>query len=481
MNNYTSINFFDPQVWQSVMLIGILFASLIAANILKARIPVLGKLLIPNAVLGGIILLIVAYICQLTTGTNLFNMEVFSNGTGISTLEVLTYHCLAIGFIAMTLRPTADNKEDKKKRATAIINTGIATIGTYMIQAILGIGVTVLAAMTINKELASGSGVLLCFGYGQGTGQALNIGKNFDTTLGTSIYSSMGLALAATGFLSACLVGVPYLNLLRKKGLIDPVKEVSGKTMKMEDIQTADEVPMNESVDKMSIQIAVVAMVYMMAYGMMYLIGNVLLGEGSSMLGTIYGFNFLFGVIAAVIYKAFVSMLRRKKQIRREYLNAFLLNRISGFAFDLMIVSGICAIQISKITGLLGIILILSVIGAVITFIYQRFVTHKLFPEYEHYQFLAFFGMLTGTASTGMILLREADPDLKTPVSSNMVYQNLPAMVLAIPLLFIASSLTGNAGDMSNTLKMLALVVAIFVVLNVVLFRSFLFKKKNRK
>ena len=35
--------------------------------------------------------------------------------------------------------------------------------------------------------------------------------------------------------------------------------------------------------------------------------------------------------------------------------------------------------------------------------------------------------MLTGTASTGMILLREIDGSYRTPASENLVYQSLPA------------------------------------------------------
>ena len=102
-----------------------------------------------------------------------------------------------------------------------------------------------------------------------------------------------------------------------------------------------------------------------------------------------------------------------------------------------------------------------------------------LFPKYEHAQFFAFFGMLTGTASTGMMLLREADPNLKTPASDNLVYQNFPAIILGFPLLLLAGKITGSALDLSVTVKMLALLVLAFIVLNLFLFRSFIFKKKK--
>ena len=474
---YTTVNFYDTSVWRSILLTSVLLLSLLAANIIKRRVPFFKNSLIPNSVLGGLLLLIASGICYLVKGDYLFNLDLFSkDGSGINILETLTYHCLAIGFIAMTLRPVG--KGSRKDRTREILNSGVSTICTYLLQGIFGIGVT-LAAAKILKGFASGSGILLSFGYGQGTGQALNIGKNFDKTLGTSSYASFGLAMAALGFLTASIVGVIYLNYLRRKHKIDPAKESRGADLSADLVQTKDELPMNESVDKLSLQAALVALSYLLAYGMMYLLGNVVLGEGTSLIGTIYGFNFIFGVLAAVIVKGVLNFFRKRDIIHHEYTNTFLMNRISGAAFDIMIVSGICAIQLHVLSGYWLVILLLGIIGAAVTFFYLRFVSKKLFPAYEHEQFLAFFGMLTGTASTGMILLREADPDLKTPVSENLVYQNFPAIILGLPVLLIAGNLTANAGNISNTLLMWGLIILAFIVLNLFLFRSLIFKKKK--
>ena len=478
MDTYTTVSFFESGVWRSIMLTGILLLSLLVANMLKRKIPFLKKSLIPNSVLGGIILLIISSICYFVSGKYLFNLNLFSsNGSGIRTLEILTYHCLAIGFIAMTLRPM--KKASGGKRAVEILNSGISTICTYMLQGIAGIIITVLAAFAISG-FAPGSGILLAFGYGQGTGQALNIGKNFDNALGTSSYSSYGLAIAALGFLTASIVGVIYLNYLRRKGKLEIRNASKAEALTVFDVQNPDEPEMNESIDKLSMQCAFVAISYMIAYGMMYLLGNVILGKGSNLTGTIYGFNFIFGVLSAVIVKAVLNLLRKKQVVKHQYTNTFLLNRISGFAFDIMIVSGICAIQIHLIIEYWWVILLLGVAGAILTFLYLKYVTRKLFPAYQHEQFLAFFGMLTGTASTGMILLREADPDLKSPVSENLVYQNFPAIILGFPLLLIAGRITTKAASVTTALVMLAIIFAIFVILNIVLFRTFIFKRKKK-
>ena len=147
-----------------------------------------------------------------------------------------------------------------------------------------------------------------------------------------------------------------------------------------------------------------------------------------------------------------------------EYTNNFLLTRASNFFFDLMVVSGIAAIRLGILEDYWGVMLILGVVGLVITYVYVYYVCRKLFPAYAQQQFLAMFGMLTGTASTGVILLREIDGDFKTPVSDNLVYQNFPAIIFGLPLMFIA------AAAPENPVGTLMIAVAFFAVLNIILF-----------
>jgi len=83
------------------------------------------------------------------------------------------------------------------------------------------------------------------------------------------------------------------------------------------------------------------------------------------------------------------------------------------------------------------------------------------------------YGMLTGTASTGTILLREIDGDFKTPASDNMVYQNFPAIVFGFPIMLLAT-----AAPVRPVLVTILLVL-FFLVMNVILFRSKIFGKKK--
>ena len=457
-------NFWDSSVWGVIMIFAFLLGALLAGNSLKRKIPFLKNSLIPASVLGGTILIIIAAIYKGVTGEVMFDTELF-NGAGTAYLEMITYHTLALGFIASTLK--ISNSHLNKQRTVEIVNTGITTVATYLIQGIFGLAITMIAALVL-KDFFAAAGMILPFGYGQGTGQAMNYGNIYETEYGFVGGKSFGLTIAALGFLSASFGGVIHLNIMNKKGKLN----IKGNkdALNTELVEGNDEVPMQESLDKMSIQIALVFTAYGLTYLVMHLLGLLIPGMKS----TIYGFNFLLGVLCATLVKFATRLLRKKNIMHREYINNFLLTRTGNFFFDVMIVSGIAAIRLDILEKYWGIALIIGGAGLVVTYVYNRIVAKVLFKDYTEEQFLAMYGMLTGTASTGIILLREIDGDFKTPAADNLVYQNFPAIVLGFPMLILATLAP------ENTVLTLIIIIAYFIVLNIVLFRDFIFKKRTK-
>lgn len=460
------MNFWDSDVWSWILIFAVLTGSLLIGNTLRRKIPFLKSSLIPTSVIGGTVLLIVAAIYKVITGEVMFDSAAFG-GNGTNALEIITYHALALGFIASSLK-TSDKTVDKK-RLNEIFNTGVTTVSTYLLQGILGMAITIVAVLTFLPGFFKAAGLLLPFGYGQGTGQALNYGIIYESH-GFAGGSAFGLTIAALGFISAALGGVIHLNIRKANGKLKKSNRTDGSDYH-EAVEAPDEIPMQESVDKLTIQISFIIIAYVIAYVIMNILGNILPG----MKATIYGFNFLLGVIGATIVKGVVGLLRKSGLMHRKYINNFLLTRTSNFFFDLMVVAGVAAIRLDELKSYWGIVLILGVVGLLSTYLYLRFVCKKLFPDYEEEQFLMMYGMLTGTASTGTILLREIDGEFKTPAADNMVYQNFPAIVFGFPLMLLA-----NLAPEKPELTLIIL-VAFFIVMNVILFRSFIFKKKAKK
>ena len=133
------------------------------------------------------------------------------------------------------------------------------------------------------------------------------------------------------------------------------------------------------------------------------------------------------------------------------------------------------AIRLSALKDYWGIIIIMAVAGLLVTYFYNLLVSRTLFKEYPEEQFLMMYGMLTGTACTGIILLREIDGEFKTPAAENMVYQNFPAIVFGFPMMLLAT--------LAPTKPVLTILILIgllaFIV--VLLFRSKIFKRKKPK
>ena len=459
-------NFWDSSTWQFFHLIAALLLSMLAANALKQTIPLLRRSLIPTSVLGGLMLLVTAAVYQGATGQVMFNTAFFG-GNGIANLEIITYHCLALGFIATSLK-TSDRKLTKL-RQWEIFNTGVTTVSTYLLQGTVGLIITILAAMFMDDFFAA-AGLLLPFGFGQGSGQALNYGGLFENDFGFDGGKSFGLTIAALGFLSASLGGVVHLNILRVRGrVIGDGEEGSG--IMNESIEDDNEIPMGGSMDKLTVQLTLIVIAYMLTNFIMWSLRSVLPG----MTALIYGFNFLIGVLCATLVKVVLQMLKKTGMVKRQYTNNFLLTRCGNVFFDLMVVAGIAAIRLDVLENYWGIMLVLGIIGAAVTYFYIRFVCKVLFRRYQEEQFLAMYGMLTGTASTGIILLREIDKDFKTPAADNLVYQNFPAIVFGFPIMLIVPLAPGAP------VKITLLLVAFFLVMQVLLFRTKIFPRKRKK
>ena len=460
------IRFWEYNVWSFFLLVALLLGSMLVANMIKKGIPFLNKSLLPTSVLGGLILLGISSVYEAISGENFFNSALFG-GVGVELLELITYHTLALGFIASSLKKTG--KKLTRERSREIFDSGVTTVATYLVQGIVGLSVSIVAALILGNFF-SAAGILLPFGYGQGTGQAMNYGSIYEHDYGFIGGTNFGLTIAALGFLSASVGGVIHLNVMKHRGkLVD--KEERQERFRSSDIQSKNEIPMQESIDKLTIQVALIAVAYVMAYLMMLGLSALI----PSMKATIFGFNFLLGVIAAALLKLGMNFLMRKNVIKREYTNNFLLTRASNFFFDIMVVAGIAAIDLGKLQQYWGVIAIMAVVGLIVTYLYTRVVAKLLFPKYKDEQFLAMYGMLTGTASTGIILLRELDGEFKTPAADNLVYQTIPAIVFGFPMMLLATYAP------KNPILTLVIFIVFFMVMNLILFRSFIFKGKKDK
>ena len=449
-------------VWSFLVQLGLLMIFLLVGNTLRRKISLFRKCLVPSALLGGAVLLIV----------NIISKQVGFVLVDNRLMQVITYHCLAIGFAAMTLK--TERSTHKTKRAQ-VFEFGALQGGTYMLQAFVGLGLTILLFfITRHGEqiISYVCGLILPLGFGQGPGNALSWDINFTNTEAAQFSGngSFGLSLASIGFVVASVFGILYINIHKKRGNLKVRDDKFEPQTLPQTEEGVEEIPDNESVDKFTLQAGFVALAYAVSFGFMCL-----LSLNSFLNSLAWGFNFLWASLAAMAIKAVVKRLRRHKLMNREYINNYQMDRISGFAFDIMIVAGVAAIEINDIKDYILPIIVLSFLGATLTYTYIRKATKECFNGFEHEMFLMSYGTLTGTASNGVILMKEIDPGLRTPTSSLYILSNFPAMVMIAPLLLML----GFAGkSLTNAIIACAIFFVLWLVYTIFLFRRRIFKKK---
>ncbi len=478
----SGLNLWDSQVWSLILTLALLFGMMLLANTLRRLCGFLRRAMIPSSVLGGFLLLGLNYGVQKGFGISLYST---------SELEILTYHGLGLGFAALSLRRLRKDQDGRSK--TGALDAGITVVNGYLLQAVLGLLITITLYYAIGSFY--GSGVLLPMGYGQGPGQAFNWGHNFETGSfaapfenGFQYGTSFGLAVAAMGFVSASIGGIFYLNRLRRRGLYKGnMGESVQEKLTLDSFIGENEIPQAESLDKFTVQLGLVFLAYVLAFFFMKTLNHLLDPEGvgasglkGTIQGMIWGFQFLFSSVFAILMRIVMGGLRKKGIMHRDYTNNFMLDRISGFMFDLMVVASIAAIDLSAFRSM-DIVLPLSLIclaGAFGTYWYLRMVCGRVFPGYEHEAFLSLYGMLTGTASTGVILLRELDPEFRTQASDNIVYHMPWAILFGAPMLLLVGVAPQS---LSKAFMVLGVYTGLFIVFNVLLLRRSIFKKKGTK
>lgn len=456
----------NTSLWTAIIQFSIISCFLIIANILRRKIRFIDRSLLPVAVIAGFILLLLKE----------FNILSIDK----TFMESLTYHCTAIGFIALGLRTPSSHaiKSGSSGAKSAGLKSGMLIVSTYLVQAVVGLSVTMLIAYLFMPDLFMASGLLLPLGFGQGPGQAYNIGTTYQS-LGFVGGSSYGLAIASMGFIWAAFGGATYMVMLRKKGLKINARMQEPAKVTSEMIEEEDEVPLTEALDKFTIQIALIFIVYLATYllskGATSLLANAtFLGSmGNTISSLIWGFNFLIGSSLALLVNVILSKLKDFKVMHRQYRNNYMLNRISGLAFDIMITASISSIALADLKNLWIPFLLITTVGGIITILYLKFLCKRVYPEYPVEGFFSMYGMLTGTVSTGVMLLREIDPNFKTPAATNLVTGSSTAIILGFPLLLMV-------GLAPNSVSMLFIIIGICLVYGSILTYLLVRKKKGK-
>ena len=140
------------------------------------------------------------------------------------------------------------------------------------------------------------------------------------------------------------------------------------ESMSVDSSRTETKSPCPESIDRFSMQVTLVLIVYLITYlvlhGLSALVASAAPGLSSTLKPLLWGFNFVVGALVAIGLRVVFKGLRKTKLMTRQYQNNYLLSRISGVALDIIIVAGMASVEIAELSGLWIPFILLSIAGA---------------------------------------------------------------------------------------------------------------------
>ena len=402
-----------PFPFEPLVIFGFLSLMLLFGLLLRAFVPFFQKYLFPASLIGGM-----AGLALINTGWVSMDTE---------TVKAFAYHFFNISFISVGLTPPDPDSGTGKTGKTLIRGSvwmALVQGATFPMQAVVGT-LIVFLFVAGGLPLFETFGFLLPLGFNEGPGQALSFGRVWERA-GFADAATIGLTFATLGYFFSFFVGVPMAN----RGL----KKKTYARKKLPEFFSRGILPKNQApqpaggltthsanLDSLAFQFSQVGVVYLVTYLFLVFITRIISPDVAGML---WGFFFLFGLVFAVILRS----LAARTPFQR-LMNAPFQRRITGFSVDYLIVATGCGIELLVLRQYVAPLIAIALTGGILTTLLVWMLGRQL-SEYRLERAVAIYGVVTGTVSCGLMLLRIVDPEFKTPVARELGFMN----IFAIPV-----------------------------------------------
>lgn len=392
-----------------MLIFGFLSTMLLIGIFLRTKTKFFQSFLIPSCLLGGLLGLIFI-------STGIIKVEA-------TKLETFAYHFFNISFISVGLSHSNENEKAirGKDYVRGSLWMAITQSISFSLQAVIG-GLVVILFGVFGYKLFPTFGFLVPLGFEEGPGQALSFGKVWET-VGFEHAATIGLTFAAIGFLVSFFVGVPLANWGIRKGHCTltpsalPKHFLKGIIPKDQEKESAGNLTMHSgNIETLAFHAALIGLVYILTYAFTLSLGKILPPDIGKML---WGFFFFFGMVIAFLLRIIMKRLGIE-----HFIDSGLQRRITGWSVDYLIISTVMAIQLVVLWKYIIPVSIIAISGGLFTTLIVVYLGRRLW-SYNIERSVAIYGAVTGTVSSGLLLLRIVDPEFKTPVAVEIGLMNL--------------------------------------------------------
>ena len=277
------------------------------------------------------------------------------------------------------------------------------------------------------------AGALIEIGFEGGHGTAAGLQGTF-ADLGFEDGADLAVGMATVGVISGIVFGIILINWGVRSGKsavldksVDSIPHHQRRGLVAEDERPMSAGSMtvrSESIEPLTLHFAFIAMAILVGIGIleaMTWIESVTWGagdDGIELLGAVPLFP--LAMIGGLIVQQILTRFDKHNLLDRE-----LMVRIQGFALDLLIGAAIASLSLTVIADNFVPFLLLGVAGIAWNVGMFLWLAPRIIPKYWFERGIGDIGQSMGVTATGLILMKIADPDNKTPAYEAFGYKQM--------------------------------------------------------
>lgn len=393
---------------------------------LRLKIKIFQKYFIPSSIIAGFLgLLLGPHVLGaiIPEGAPLVSNGIFPQGM-VSVWEDLPGLLITLIFATIFL----GKKIEPLKKIWEVAGPQMAFGQTIAWgQYVVGILIVLLVLIPL-FDIHPVSAALIEISFQGGMGTATGLAPTFEE-LGFADARDLGVGMATIGLILGLIMGIAILNWGVKKqktSVMEMPKEISRKELKglFDQMPSAGRLTTRTSaIETLSIHLAFIAAAIFIGW---------LLLQGLQVLenhtwGAWTGFTLMkhFPLFPLALVGSVIVQILLDNYSDYPVISHDLIKRINGFALDFMVASAIASLSLTVIADHILPFLLLALVGIGWNLFAFFFIARKILPDHWFERGICDFGQSMGMTALGLLLVRIADPENKSPALEGFAYKQI--------------------------------------------------------
>lgn len=388
-------------IWQIMIDASIMGVLLLIGTLMRAKIKLLQKVLIPPAVIAGVLALMFGPKSPVEALQLLPLSDSF--GTYASVLIVLVFAATPIGD-----KPQKGAMKGSKMMGMFFNITGIAVL-----QYAVGMLVTITLLTKLFPALHESFGLMMATGFYGGHGTAVAVGKTLED-LGVANMTDLGNTCATIGIVGGIILGMVIINWGTRRGHTKYVENPKELPLEMKTglVPPEQQKPLTKGtvasicLDPLGYHLGIILFASWLGHMASNWIADWTLATFQFKLSIP---AFCLSLIAGLLVNLFLN-----KSGAQKYVDRGTVQRIQGTATDFLMISGIGSLNLGVVMDFAIPLIVVCAVGFLINWIWFLWIGGKSSESDWFERNMMCWGHATGVAATGVLLQRVVDPEMKS-------------------------------------------------------------------